>query len=248
MWIGLGPGRRGRTAFSARRPAIRFTTGTRSITMVWGPSSRCSRSMLKVLNFGGAQGDAAWPTPTSIPRSRLATCAFRGSGVYRSALVSSCSPTSCTSASAFSPRTPSVTACHSNLGAIETGADRLTSCSTRIVTGPEDCRMLGKVLDFAAPLGQLRVLLAAARMHHALPPHHRALELDTSRGQRTLPHLSLMYSIAYPEAPDLEPCTTNAMQSLRRSRVNRARVRFTSRSLRSPLRRSTVASQWPRAS
>ena len=156
----------------------------------------------KVLYFGGAEGDAAWPTPTSIPRSRLATCAFRDCGVYRSALVSSCSPTSSTCASAFSPRTPSVTDCHSNLGATETGADRLTSCSTRIVTGPRDCCMLGKLLDFAAPLGQLRVLLAAARMHHALPPHHRALALDSSRGQRTLPHhLTLMYSLTRSPRP-----------------------------------------------
>ena len=189
-WIGLGPGRRGCTAFAARRPATRFTVGTRSTTMVWGPSSRFSRSMLKVrkvLNFGGvARGDAAWPTST--PRSRLERCAIRDSGNYRNALVSSCSPTSFTSASAVSRRTPSVIDRHSNLGAIPSRADRLTSCLTRIVTGPGDCPSLVKILDFAAPLGQLRVLLAAARMHHLLPPHRRALALDTSRGLRTRSH------------------------------------------------------------
>lgn len=63
------------------------------------------------------------------------------------------------------------------------------------VTVPENCRSLGKLLDFAAPLGQLRVLLAAARMHHELPPHRRALALDTSRGERTFPHLILMYDL-----------------------------------------------------
>ena len=67
----------------------------------------------------------------------------------------------------------------------------LDSCD---VTVPEKCRSLGKVLDFAAPLGQLRFLLAAARMHHELPPHRRALALDTSRSERTFPHLILMYS------------------------------------------------------
>ena len=113
--------------------------------------------------------------------------------------------------------------------------------------GPDECRSLGKLLDFAAPLGQLRVLLAAARMHHALPPHRRALALDTARGQRTLPHLTLMYKLTRSPQPAAEYRTTNATQSLRRRRVNRARVRFTLRSLRSPLRRSTVASQWPRA-
>lgn len=57
------------------------------------------------------------------------------------------------------------------------------------------CRSFARMLDFAAPLGQLRVLLAAARAHRALPPHRRALALDTSRGQRTLPHSTSTYRV-----------------------------------------------------